>query len=93
MAGSTTSTLASAVAFFELDALAGLVADDMPKFAEHIKPTDVLCLKLMYGEPVTPKAAWMCSNPQLSNHESLRQDMARLVMSLADEPSLNESGV
>ncbi|KAI8408154.1 hypothetical protein FOFC_11088, partial [Fusarium oxysporum] len=33
---------------FELDALAGLVADDMPKFAEHIKPTDILCLKLMY---------------------------------------------
>ncbi|KAF5260571.1 hypothetical protein FOXYS1_8764 [Fusarium oxysporum] len=78
---------------FELDALAGLVADDMSKFVEYIKPTDVLCPKLMYGEPVTPKAAWMCSNPQLSNRESLRQDMARLVMSLADEPSLNESGV
>ncbi|KAG7412297.1 hypothetical protein Forpe1208_v008706 [Fusarium oxysporum f. sp. rapae] len=71
---------------FELHALAGLVTDDMPKFAEHIKPTDVLCLKLMYGESVTPEAAGMSSHPQLSNHESLRQDLARLVMSLADEP-------
>ncbi|PNP75269.1 hypothetical protein FNYG_11412 [Fusarium nygamai] len=66
---------------FELHALAELVADDIPKFAERMKPTDVLCLKLMYGAPVTSEAAGTSSDSQLSNHESLRQDLARLVMS------------
>ncbi|KAF5988766.1 hypothetical protein FCOIX_303 [Fusarium coicis] len=66
---------------FELHALAELVADDIPKFAERMQPTDVLCLKQMYGAPVTQEAAGTSSDSQLSNHESLRQDLARLVMS------------
>ncbi|KAG5746970.1 hypothetical protein H9Q72_011952 [Fusarium xylarioides] len=66
---------------FELHALAELVADDIPKFAERMKPTDVLCLKLMYGAPVTQEATGTSSDSQLSNHESLRQKLARLVMS------------
>ncbi|KAF5619467.1 hypothetical protein F52700_11750 [Fusarium sp. NRRL 52700] len=70
---------------FELHALAELVADDIPKFAERMKPTDVLCLKLMYGAPVTQEAAGTSGDSQLSNHESLRQHLARLVMSEGDE--------
>ncbi|KAF5635645.1 uncharacterized protein FTJAE_6267 [Fusarium tjaetaba] len=66
---------------FELHALAELVADDIPKFAQRMQPTDVLYLKLMYGAPVAQEAAEASSDSQLSNHESLRQDLARLVMS------------
>ncbi|CVL10822.1 hypothetical protein FPRO06_08095 [Fusarium proliferatum] len=69
---------------FELYALVELVADDIPKFAKRMQPADVLCLKLMYGEPVTPEADGTSGDPQLSNHESLLQDLAQLVMSLAD---------
>ncbi|KAG9500286.1 hypothetical protein J7337_008761 [Fusarium musae] len=65
---------------FELHALAELVAGEIPNFAERMQPTDVLCLKLMYGTPVTQEAAEASSDSQLSNHESLRQDLARLVM-------------
>ncbi|KAF4952560.1 hypothetical protein FGADI_6631 [Fusarium gaditjirri] len=67
--------------------------DDMPKFAECIKPTDVLCLKLMYGKPATPEATGSSGHSQLLSHESLRQDLARLVMSLIGEPRLGESEV
>ncbi|EWG39683.1 hypothetical protein FVEG_02417 [Fusarium verticillioides 7600] len=38
---------------FELHALAELVAGEIPNFAERMQPTDVLCLKLMYGTPVS----------------------------------------
>ncbi|VZH88925.1 unnamed protein product [Fusarium fujikuroi] len=86
----STNFLARAVAIydfaveFELYALVELVADDIPKFAKRMRPADVLCLKLMYGAPVTPEADGTPDDPQLSNHESLRQDLAQLVMSLAD---------
>ncbi|KAF5537314.1 hypothetical protein FMEXI_10004 [Fusarium mexicanum] len=50
----STNFLARAVAIygfaieFGLHALAELVADDIPKFAERMKPADALCLRLMY---------------------------------------------
>ncbi|KLP12815.1 uncharacterized protein LW94_1070 [Fusarium fujikuroi] len=61
-----------------------IFADDIPKFAKRMRPADVLCLKLMYEAPVTPEADGTPDDPQLSNHESLRQDLDQLVMSLAD---------
>ncbi|KAI1037895.1 hypothetical protein LB505_001501 [Fusarium chuoi] len=69
---------------FELYALVELVADNIPKFAKRMQPADVLCLKLMYGAPMTPEAGGISDETQLSNHESLRQDLAQLVVSLAD---------
>jgi hypothetical protein len=78
---------------FQLHALARLVVEDLPKFAEYIKSTDVLCFKLTYGEPVTPEFAGMSRRPRLLQHEKLRQDLARLAMALPGETRLNEGGV